>query len=92
MGNPSPHQRYLRDTNPTPPKPQHQGVTQNYGHPQNYPGESQRHHPLEAKVGVIYQLLCNECTHKYVGETGKPLKARMKQHKAAARNCYMSYH
>ncbi len=38
------HQRHLRDTSLTPPKPQHQSGPQTYGHPLNYPGESQRHH------------------------------------------------
>ncbi len=89
MGNPSLHQRYLLDTNPTPPKPQHQSGTQTYGHPQNYPGESQR--PLEAMAGVIYQFPCKGCNAKYVGETGKTLKTRMKQHKAAISKRYMSY-
>ncbi len=47
--------------------------------------------PLEAKAGVIYQFPCKGCTAKYVGETSKALKTRMKQHKAAIRNRYMSY-
>ncbi len=47
--------------------------------------------PLEAKAGVIYQFSCKGCNAKYVGETGKTLKTRMKQHKAAIRNRYMSY-
>ncbi len=42
--------------------------------------------PLEAKAGVIYQFPCKGCNAKYVGETGKTLKTRMKQHKAAIRN------
>ncbi len=47
--------------------------------------------PLEAKAGVIYQFPCKECNSKYVGETGKTPKTRMKQHKAAVRNRYTSY-
>ncbi len=46
---------------------------------------------LEAKAGVIYQFPCKGCNSKYVGETGKTLKARMKQPKVAVRNRYMSY-
>ncbi len=47
--------------------------------------------PLEAKAAVIYQFPCKGCNAKYVGETGKTLKTRMKQHKAVVRNRYMSY-
>ncbi len=47
--------------------------------------------PREAKAGVIYQFPWKGCNAKYVGETGKTLKARMKQRKAAIRNRYMSY-
>ncbi len=47
--------------------------------------------PLEAKAGVIYEFPCKGCNSKYVGETGKTLKTRMKQHKAAVRNRYMFY-
>ncbi len=47
--------------------------------------------PLEAKAGVIYQFSCKGCNAKYVGETAKTLKTRMKQHKAAIRNRYMYY-
>ncbi len=46
---------------------------------------------MEAKAVVIYQFPCKGCNTKYVGETGKTLKTRMKQHKAAIRNRYMSY-
>ncbi len=47
--------------------------------------------PLEAKAVVIYQFPCKGYNAKYVGETGKTLETRMKQHKAAIRNRYMSY-
>ncbi len=47
--------------------------------------------PLEAKARVIYQFPCKGCNAKYIGETGKALETRMKQHKAAIRNRYMSY-
>ncbi len=45
--------------------------------------------PLEAKAGMIYQFPCKGCNYKYVGETGKTPKTRMKQHKVAVRNRYM---
>ncbi len=46
--------------------------------------------PLEAKADVIYEFPCKGCNAKHVGETGKTLKTRMKQHKAEVRNRYIS--
>ncbi len=46
---------------------------------------------LEAKAAVIYQFACKGCKAKYIGGTGKTLKTRIKQLKAAMRNRYMSY-
>ncbi len=44
---------------PTPAKPQHQSGTQTYGHLQNYPGESQRHHPSGCKGGHAKEAMPN---------------------------------
>ena len=32
------------------------------------------------KCGVVYQIACPQCQHLYVGETGRPLATRMKDH------------
>lgn len=38
-------------------------------------------------AGVVYLLQCRHCTrrHQYVGQTGRPLKARISGHRAAAK-------
>ncbi len=69
MGIPTLNQRHLRDNSLTLAKPQHQGGTKTYGYPQNYPGESQRHHPPDANASLIYQFPYKGCNSKYVGET-----------------------
>ena len=35
----------------------------------------------EDQAGVVYKLECKDCTAVYIGETGRQLKARMKEHK-----------
>ncbi len=79
MGNPSLQQRYL------------EGTASKWHTNLWPPSESEDTIPLEAKAGVIYQFPCKGCNAKYVGETGKTLKTRLKQHKAAIRNRYLSY-
>ena len=32
------------------------------------------------KAGVVYELDCNQCTAKYIGETGRQTRDRMKEH------------
>ena len=32
------------------------------------------------KAGVIYQIDCNQCQAKYIGETGRQVRDRMKEH------------
>ncbi len=46
--------------------------------------------PLKAKEGEIYQFLCKGCNSKKIGENGKTLKTRMKQHKMAVHSRYIS--
>ncbi|UYV72113.1 hypothetical protein LAZ67_9001865 [Cordylochernes scorpioides] len=41
---------------------------------------------LENKNNVIYKIPCNDCPAKYIGETSKPLKDRINQHKSGLRN------
>ena len=33
------------------------------------------------KNGCIYEIPCNECNKKYIGQSGKELEQRIKQHK-----------
>ena len=33
--------------------------------------------------GVVYQIPCADCDHVYIGETGRPLKTRIAEHKRA---------
>ncbi len=47
--------------------------------------------PMKAKADVKYQFPCKGCNSKYVGETVKTLKTRMKEHNAAVCNRNMSF-
>ena len=38
-----------------------------------------------AKVGIVYQLECLSCSATYIGETGRPLAVRIKEHLAGKR-------
>ena len=38
------------------------------------------------KPGVIYRIPCASCSSSYIGETGRTLLCRVKEHKAAVRN------
>ena len=40
--------------------------------------------PHNKRPGVIYKIRC-ECGHFYIGETGRTLNTRLKEHKAACR-------
>ena len=33
--------------------------------------------------GVVYQIPCAQCDEVYIGETGRPLKTRISEHKRA---------
>ena len=35
----------------------------------------------EKQQGVVYEVSCNDCTKKYIGETGRYLEVRLKEHK-----------
>ena len=34
------------------------------------------------KCGVVYEISCPECEHNYVGETGRPMHVRLKEHRS----------
>ena len=39
----------------------------------------------DSVCGVVYEIPCNDCSKKYVGQTGNSLHTRLKQHQAACR-------
>ena len=39
------------------------------------------------KKGVVYEVPCGECNHVYIGETGRTLRKRLTEHKAAVKKC-----
>ena len=39
--------------------------------------------PFQQKAGVIYRIPCNGCPRVYVGQTGRTLAQRLKEHKRA---------
>ena len=43
--------------------------------------------PEENRMGIVYQIPCQDCesTYMYIGETGRTLKKRETEHKAAVR-------
>ena len=45
----------------------------------------QCHIPEEDRKGVVYEVPCTDCDHTYIGETGRTLRKRLTEHKAAVR-------
>lgn len=41
--------------------------------------------PEERKRGVVHEVACKECSMTYVGETKRPLKVRLGEHKQAVK-------
>ena len=41
--------------------------------------------PNEQRKGVVYEVPCEDCEQSYVGETGRTLKKRIVEHKAAVK-------
>ena len=39
--------------------------------------------PQHVDKGVVYQIPCTQCNEVYIGETGRPLKTRISEHKRA---------
>ena len=41
--------------------------------------------PEENRRDIVYQIACRDCESSYIGETGRTLKKRITEHKAAVR-------
>ena len=41
---------------------------------------------VKDKSGVVYEISCADCTAKYVGQTGRNLSQRVKEHRGATEN------
>lgn len=41
--------------------------------------------PKEKRVGVVYEIPCGNCDVKYIGETGRSMLTRQKEHMASVR-------
>ena len=48
--------------------------------------------PTEDKAGVVYQVPCKSCSKCYIGETGRPLKKRISEHKAEVEKSLANRH
>ena len=46
--------------------------------------------PGELRKGTVYEVLCGGCDKVYVGETGRCLKVRLKEHKYAVKTGNMN--
>ena len=42
--------------------------------------------PKEDKAGVVYQIPCSDCPQTYIGQTGRTLGQRIKEHKKAVKD------
>ena len=41
---------------------------------------------IKNRTGVVYSIPCKACPAMYIGQTGRPLETRVKEHKTAVRN------
>ena len=46
--------------------------------------------PIEARRGVVYEVPCRDCSRRYIGETGRSLQERLKEHKYAVKSANMN--
>ena len=42
---------------------------------------------MEERKGAVYPISCTVCPKVYIGQTGRSLKHRLKEHWRALRNC-----
>ena len=42
--------------------------------------------PKQERAGVVYRIPCNNCPQAYIGQTGRTLTQRLKEHQRAVRN------
>ena len=42
--------------------------------------------PMDERKGVVYSIPCTECPKVYIGQTGRSLKHRLKEHRRALKN------
>ena len=46
----------------------------------------------EQKKGVVYEVPCGGCNQVYIGETGRSLEVRLKEHKYAVDSQHEQWH
>ena len=46
--------------------------------------------PVEARRGVVYEVPCRDCNCRYIGETGRSLQERLKEHRYAVQTANMN--
>ena len=40
----------------------------------------ERLHPIKTEKGVVYQINCEDCGQSYIGETGRSLSTKCREH------------
>ena len=48
--------------------------------------------PVSDLSGVVYQLNCSDCNAKYIGETARPLRKRLAEHKGTSSPSPVAHH
>ena len=42
--------------------------------------------PVERRTGIVYQIPCSDCSQTYVGQSGRTIVDRIKEHQRAVKN------
>ena len=42
--------------------------------------------PVERRTGIVYQIPCKDCSQTYVGQSGRTITDRIKEHQRAVKN------